>query len=105
MRSVPSPMACEPEAQAPETVRFMPLSLKRQERFMVTVEFMDWKMAPDPTRVVSFFSLMMSTLLKTKDIFLFRVFFRVNLMQILSFYIHKGCGHLHDRFCPCLFLL
>ena len=36
-------------------------SLKIQPRFMVTVEFIDWKMAPEPQSVVSFFSRMVST--------------------------------------------
>ena len=39
-----------------EIVRFLPLSLKMQSRLMVTVEFIDWKMAPDPHRVVFFLS-------------------------------------------------
>jgi len=54
-------MACEPLAQAPLTVRLMPFSLKMQPRFIVTVEFIDWKMAPLPQRVVSFFSRIVST--------------------------------------------
>ena len=58
-------MAWEPLAQAPDTVRFIPFSLKIQSRFIVTVEFIDWKMAPLPQRVVSFFSLIVSTALTT----------------------------------------
>ena len=58
-------MAWEPLAQAPETVRLMPLSLKMQPRFIVTVLFIDWKMAPEPQRVVSFFSRIISTELTT----------------------------------------
>ena len=53
MSSHARPMACEPEAQAPEAVRLMPLRWNRQARFMVTVEFMDWKMAPLPQAAVS----------------------------------------------------
>ena len=30
------------------------------ERFIVTVEFIDWKMAADPTKVVSLFSIVTS---------------------------------------------
>ena len=54
-------MAWEPLAQAPDTVRLIPLSLNMQSRFMVTVEFIDWNMAPEPHIVVSFFSRIMST--------------------------------------------
>ena len=36
-----------------------------QPRFMVTVLFMDWKMAPEPHNVVSFFSRMISTAFTT----------------------------------------
>ena len=55
------PIACEPLAQAPAIVKLTPLSLKMTDRFMVTVEFIDWKMEPEPTRAVFFFSRMMST--------------------------------------------
>ncbi len=58
-------MAWEPLAHAAEIVRFIPLSLNMQSRFMVTVEFMDWKMAPEPQRVVSFFSRITSTAFTT----------------------------------------
>ena len=59
------PIACEPLAQAPAIVKLTPLSLKMTDRFMVTVEFIDWKMEPEPTRAVFFFSRMMSTALMT----------------------------------------
>ena len=36
-----------------------------QARFMVTVEFMDWKIPPEPMRVVSFVSIMVCMLLYT----------------------------------------
>ena len=49
-------MAWDPLAQAPETVRLMPLRWKITPRFIVTVEFIDWKMAPEPHSIVSFFS-------------------------------------------------
>ena len=39
--NMPRPIACDPLAQAPETVRFIPLNLKMHERFIVTVEFID----------------------------------------------------------------
>lgn len=54
------PMACEPLAQAPETVKLMPRRLKMVERFIVTVEFIDWKMLPEPTSTVLCFSRMTS---------------------------------------------
>ena len=37
-------------------VMLIPFSLKMVERFIVTVEFIDWKMAPEPCRVVSLVS-------------------------------------------------
>jgi hypothetical protein len=45
-------MLCEPDAQAAEAVRLMPFRWNRHARFMVTVEFMDWKMAPLPQAAV-----------------------------------------------------
>ena len=57
------PMACEPLAQAPEIVKFTPLSLKMTDRFIDTVEFIDWKIEPEPTRTVFFFSRIISTAL------------------------------------------
>ena len=36
-----------------------------QPRFIVTVLFMDWNMAPEPQSVVSFFSRMVSTAFTT----------------------------------------
>ena len=57
------PMACEPLAQAPEMVKFTPLSLNMTDKFMETVEFMDWKIEPEPTRTVFFFSRIISTAL------------------------------------------
>ena len=53
-------MECEPLAQAALTVMLMPFRWKMVERFIVTVEFIDWKMAAEPTRVVSFFSIIVS---------------------------------------------
>ncbi|GAB3723207.1 hypothetical protein GCM10027594_04140 [Hymenobacter agri] len=50
----------EPLAQAALKVRLMPLSGKMVARFMVTVEFMVWKMEPEPSRVVSFLARIMS---------------------------------------------
>lgn len=47
-------MACELLAQAPETVKFTPFRLKITERFIETVEFIDWKMLPEPIMAVSF---------------------------------------------------
>ena len=43
-----------------EIVVLMPFRWKMVERFIVTVEFIDWKMAAEPTKVVSFFSNMVS---------------------------------------------
>ena len=54
------PMACEPLAQAAERVRLMPRRLKITERFIVTVEFIDWKMLPEPTIAVFCLARMMS---------------------------------------------
>ena len=53
-------MACEPLAQAPDTVRFIPFSLNMQSRFIVTVEFIDWKILPEPTIAVFRLARMMS---------------------------------------------
>ena len=53
-------MAWEPLAQAPETVKLMPLRLNIVARFMVMVEFIDWNMLLEPTSMVFFFSRMMS---------------------------------------------
>ncbi len=50
------PRACEPLAHAPLTVKLIPRNLNITERFMLMVEFMDWKIEPDPRSVVSFFS-------------------------------------------------
>ena len=55
------PMACEPLAQAPDMVKLIPLRRNITDRFMDTVEFIDWNMAPEPTIAVSFSALMMST--------------------------------------------
>jgi hypothetical protein len=49
-------MACDPLAQAALMVKFTPVSLNIVAKFMVTVEFMALNMAPEPTKVVSFFS-------------------------------------------------
>jgi len=57
----PSPMAWEPLAQAPEMVRLMPFRRKMTLRFIDTVEFIDWKMAPEPQSIVSFFWRMVLT--------------------------------------------
>ena len=57
INNVASPMAWEPLAQAADTVRFIPLRWNMHPRFMVTVEFIDWKMAPDPHIAVPFFSM------------------------------------------------
>ena len=46
------PIDCEPEAQAAEAVRLIPLRWNRQARFIVTVEFIDLKMAPPPQAAV-----------------------------------------------------
>ena len=54
------PMACDPLAQAAESVRLMPRRLKITERFIVTVEFIDWKMLPEPTIAVFLLARMMS---------------------------------------------
>ena len=58
-------MAWEPLAQAALMVMLIPLSLKRHPRFIVTVEFIDWKMAPEPTRWVLFLLRIVSTLFTT----------------------------------------
>ena len=48
-------MECEPLAQAALIVKLIPLSLNIVERFIVTEEFIALKIAPEPTKVVSFF--------------------------------------------------
>ena len=52
MSSQARPIDCEPEAQAADAVRLIPFRWNRQARFMVTVEFIDWKMAPLPQAAV-----------------------------------------------------
>ena len=52
-------MACEPLAQAALTVKLMPRRWKIVLRFIVTVEFIDWKISPDPSIAESCFSSMM----------------------------------------------
>ena len=47
------PIARELEAQAADDVRLMPRNLNRQARFIVTVEFIDWNIAPEPHALVS----------------------------------------------------
>ena len=42
-------MEWEPLAQAALTVKLMPLRRKMVLRFMFTVEFIDWKISPDPS--------------------------------------------------------
>lgn len=54
------PMACEPLAQAPDMVKLIPFKWKITERFMVIVEFMDWKIEPEPTIAVFFLARMTS---------------------------------------------
>lgn len=54
------PMACDRWRQAAESVRLMPRRLKITERFIVTVEFIDWKMLPEPTIAVFRLARMMS---------------------------------------------
>ena len=54
------PIECEPLAQAAERVRLTPRRLKITERFIVTVEFIDWKMFPEPTIAVFRLARMMS---------------------------------------------
>ena len=49
-------MACELEAHAALAVRLMPRSLNIVARFIVMVEFIDWKMAPLPQAAVSLYS-------------------------------------------------
>ena len=44
MSMQPSPMAWLPLAQAALTVKLMPRRRKMVVRFIVTVEFIDWKM-------------------------------------------------------------
>ena len=55
------PTEWEPLAQAALMVKFMPFNLKIVERFMVTEEFIALNIAPEPTKVVSFFSRILST--------------------------------------------
>ncbi len=52
-------MECEPDAHAALNVKLIPLSLKIVERFILTVLFMFWKIAPLPyqRRIVFFFHL------------------------------------------------
>src|SRR5690606_11121125 len=52
----PKPIACDPLAQAALMVILMPVMLNMVDKFMVTVEFIDLKMAPEPIKAVSFFS-------------------------------------------------
>ena len=40
------PIECEPLAQAALTVKLMPRRWKIVLRFIVTVEFIDWKISP-----------------------------------------------------------
>ena len=47
-------------AQAPDIVKLIPFRWKITERFMVMVEFMDWKIEPEPTNAVFFFSRIIS---------------------------------------------
>ena len=58
---LPHPMAWEPLAQAADRVRFIPFRWNITPRFMVTVEFIDWKIAPEPQSMVSFFSMILAT--------------------------------------------
>ena len=51
-------MECEPLAQAALTVKFTPRRPKMVLRFMLTVEFIDWKMSADPSSAESCFSFM-----------------------------------------------
>ena len=48
-----------PLAQAALTVKLMPRRWKMLLRFMFTVEFIDWKISPEPSRAESCFSFMM----------------------------------------------
>src|SRR5690606_41072651 len=52
----PRPMAWDPLAQAALMVILIPRILKIVDKFMVTVEFIDLKIAPEPIKAVSFFS-------------------------------------------------
>ena len=56
----PKPIECDPLAQAPLIVKFIPFNFKITERFIEIVEFIDWKIEPDPIRIVPRFSLMIS---------------------------------------------
>lgn len=53
------PIECEPLAQAALTVKLMPRRWKIVLRFIVTVEFIDWKISPEPSSAESCFSSMM----------------------------------------------
>ena len=53
---MPRPMLWLPLAQAALTVKLMPRRWKMVFRFMVTVEFIDWNMLPEPSMAVSCFS-------------------------------------------------
>ena len=59
MRRYPSPMEWLPLAHALLTEKLTPRSRKMALRFILTVEFMAWKMYPDPRSWVSCFSAMM----------------------------------------------
>ena len=52
MSRKPSPNDCEPLAQAADAVRLIPFRWNSVARFIVTVEFIDWKMAPEPQAAV-----------------------------------------------------
>ena len=52
MSRKPSPNDCEPLAHAAEAVRLIPFRWNSVARFIVTVEFIDWKMAPEPQAAV-----------------------------------------------------
>ena len=51
-------MACEPLAQAALSVKLTPRRWNMVLMFMFTVEFMDWKIRPDPSIAVSLYSSM-----------------------------------------------
>ena len=71
-------MAWEPLAQAPEIVKFTPLSLKMTDRFIDTVEFIDWKIEPEPTRI---------------DLNFFNKFF----IDYQQRFVHFACTYVHDE--------
>ena len=56
MNIYPSPIACEPLAQAALTVKFIPRRWKMVLMFIFTVEFIDWNIHPEPSNDESFFS-------------------------------------------------